>query len=393
MLQWVGGEVDSQIEMMRAGLYLLRRVSGGLSLLRRRGPAVVFLAAAVPFGSLPALQHVICTGDIVNHVPQGRFISSATCQTNYITYRVAWLKRHPPRGPVVYVAGGSSTLDTVTSPASFAADIAARGSAAPSVNVLGCSEQRPAEQLAIVDNLPRAKGVLLVLGVSERSFFGGPGAARDELHGLPLIMKSPTLRSLVIHHTWVDPGNDLGPGIRAFLRSYKASRGVPAFHGPKLRFLLHGHPKPPLSLRVKHNLMGIYMQKHFRPWGDFETNFDFGASTLSRVVRLAEAKGYRVLLMETPLDSAVTGDGLEPYLGRCRAVFDRIVARYGAAYCNLNPTAGLTNDDFYDCFHLIAAGREKWQPLLADVVAAMYAGTYVSPSPTAPPVPPALSVR
>ena len=90
------------------------------------------------------------------------------------------------------------------------------------------------------------------------------------------------------------------------------------------------------------------MQKHFRPWGDFETNFDFGASTLSRVVRLAEAKGYRVLLMETPLDSAVTGDGLEPYLSRCRVVFDRIVARYGAAYCNLNPTAGLTDADFYD---------------------------------------------
>jgi len=340
--------------------------------LRLRSPALIVLAAlaAVPFGSLGALESRIVTGSIVDRVSQGRFLCGHRDDTGYVSYRVAALRSHAPTGPMVYLVGGSAVRECTVSPSGLGRAIEKRCGVRARVLVLASSEQRLSASLAVVDNLPAAAGGIVVIGLHHSAFASGVGNATEQLHGQQLMIRSPLLRDFLERRTGTDQSAGIIPGIKLHLARYERKRGVPAFRAPWLPYVLHRYTQSDYwTDAFKRTRAPLWLIGRGRPGGPFFTNFGLNAALLEETVKAARAKGFEVLLMEDSQNASMIGDAFDPYKKMYREVCLRLVAEQGAHYTNINSSAGLVNRDFYDLIHLLPSGRAKWQPRLANSLA------------------------
>ena len=142
----------------------------------------------------------------------------------HVSFRVADLKKHPPSLPVVYLFGGSATMELMRSEGALSDAVTAAAGTPVEVVDLAAHDQSPGQTLAILDNLPAGRG-LLAVGVSPNRLTASPQTDARQLEGRPLALTSPHLAGVLAGRVEVSrrlPG--LLPGILDFAVSYVRSR-------------------------------------------------------------------------------------------------------------------------------------------------------------------------
>jgi hypothetical protein len=328
---------------------------------------------AIPFGSLGALEERVLDGRIVNTVSQGRFLTAGCDDASRNSYQVADLKHNVPGRPMVYLLGGSSVRECCPTPGGLADAVSKRAGRRVGARMIAGSMQKLAVQLAIIDNLPRAKGGIVVIGVNQLTFASGAVAAKDQLNGKGLLAESPTLRSFTNARLGLDLGNSIRDGLRQYLDTYLRKRGVAAFKAPWTNYHAHRYgPYSVISNGGKRAGVEKWLTGDGAPGGAFDRNFAFCAALLEACVKRARARGFEVVLMEDPQDISIVGHAWDKYKDEYRPVCRYLRDTYGAHYINLNGTCGLVNGNFRDLYHLIPSGRAKWMPKLADQLAQVF---------------------
>lgn len=368
----------------RGRLALVAVLTGSLALLITVGTSPR-AQAGIPFGSTDALQQRIVSGSIVDTVTPGRFLRSCRDDTARVSYQVAAIKRHPPARPTVYLLGGSSMRECIVSVSGLSAAIKARCDFGVKVISLASTEQKPSAQLAIVDNLPAGAGGIIVIGIHHPTFALGVGSATRQLHGDDLLIQSLALRDFLAKRLGSAQSASLAKGLTIYLDKYLHKRGLPAFTAPGLTYQTHRYPQTMTTTDAfKHERVQQWLNGRGRPGGPFFTYFGLDAALLEATVKLARAKGFEVLFMESSQNNTIIGDAFEPYRTKYRALCTKLVDEQAAHYVNLNRVAGLAKGDFFDLVHLLPSGRAKWQPRLADSLAQIVTDHIATPPGSSP---------
>ena len=353
----------------------------------RRYLLVAGALAVIPFGSYGELQKRLVDGSLTKTVPQGRFIVNEIDDAGTVSWRISATKRTPPQVPAIYLLGGSSMRECLPSPASLNTALGARQETATTVRILAASNETYAQNLAIVDNLPAAAGGIVVIAVHHAQFKVARSAALDQLKGVGLLMKSPALLAFLERRLDKDLSNNLRPGLDAYLKTYRAVRGVEPFRGQAVPYRLHRYTVDDRWRDAsKTNWLKMWLREYGQPGGAFDDYFAFNAACLTETVKVARAKGYEVVLMRCPENTYIIKGALDRYKAKYMELVDTLVAEQGAHFADPNDTAKLTNADFRDLYHLIGNGRTKWQRALADDLAPVLIDHFppegASPSPS-----------
>ena len=324
----------------------------------------------MPFGSFNPE-----TSGAFTVVPESHVLRLVSDDWGHVSYQVGRLKRHPPRATPVYLLGGSNMRVSVVSEGSAARALAQRAGVPVEVHDFGSNEQNLGESLAVIDNLPRTGGIV-VIGVNQTRFSYSPALVKRELSGRQLVMLSPALgRYMTSHGARLRYPQTILGGIFEYLATWADNnRGnLSRLRFPPVHFLLH--PVYHVYARsLKERIATNYLRHSGHTGGIFDRYFAFNAALLDATVRLAQQRGFTVVIMESPEDRAVIGSRFDRlkavYQPFCRA----LAARDGASYVNFTGQVGLVNTDFRDLTHLMPTGRPKWQRGLVEALAPLLSG-------------------
>jgi hypothetical protein len=331
-----------------------------------------------------ALRRQVTSGQFTADTKAGSFITARYDDYGWVSWQVAALKYRPPDVPLVVIIGGSAVRECLTEDDELAADIAKRSGTQVRVVTAATMMQRLPSTLAIIDNLPPGRGVV-VIGVHHPTFVATQADAEAQLAGTPLLLASPALHEVTRAEFGDAPAANILPGLIHHAGAYEHNRGIPAFTGRDQTYQRHRYDaRGALPLTTKQSMVPRFSQGIGAPGGPFYTSFDFNVALLQRCVALARAKGYEVLLMQDPLNTAACGTAYAPYEAKYQPEVQRIVRSQKAHYVDLNKSVALVDGDFFDLFHLLSSGREKWTAALGGSLAGIVR-TIPSASPSAQP--------
>ncbi len=323
---------------------------------------------------LALLQHSFVSGSFTA-IPEDRFVRTAHDDWGAVTYRVGELKQQPPGRPMVYLLGGSNVRECIPSEQSLAAALSAAGAGSPpavGVADLGSMNQNFGESMAVVDNVPVADGGVIVIGVNHSRFAYSPAVCEDEIKGRELVMKSPALNDFARARGRGERIQSILPGILGYFTSYVKQTGGTLGHLglPSHLYLQHKYSQARISTpSVKEKYVHRWLSQQGRPGGAFDQYFAYNGELLDAMVRLAESRGFQVVLMEVPENKAVVGARFDRYKQVYQPFLRDLAAKDGASYVDFVPSLDLPNDDFFDLTHLVEPGRVKWQGALVEAIA------------------------
>jgi hypothetical protein len=388
-------ERDSEQSPLRAGGEggegaALQRASRGASFrrgMRQRSPLVLVVAALVCLLAVGGVNYFFFGGGLT-HVSAARLLRIPHDDYVHVAYRVDQLKQHPPAGQVVYLFGGSGTMESLVSDRALSRQIGAAGGGPVTVVGLANHAQTLAQNLVLVDNLPRGK-VLLLIGLAPNRFVGPMLQDEGLLSSRELLLRSPRLARIAPQVFGRKAPWEGGiPGAFDFISSYLRQRiKTGPFPGAPLAYARHYYPQgsKAASPQAKRRTLP-------QVWAFNRTNYDanhaYNLEMLRQLLRLARDKGFRVALFDQPLNTAVAGDwkGVVP---EYRAAAARVAAQFGVPYLHPQATLTLRDRDFADLYHLMPFARPRWQARIAAQVAALLraqaagAGSGATPAPTA----------
>jgi len=331
--------------------------------LRSRSPLVLVAAALLTVAVLAGAQWFVSSGRFTV-LPERFMLRIPNDDYVNLSYRVAELRRHPPAGRVVYLFGGSGTMEMIRSPGALATAIAAAGGPRVTVISLAAHNQSIGQTLAVIDNLPRGSG-LLAIGLSPNRLITAPSADATQITGSPLALTSARLAAALdgrarVHHSL--PG--LLPGIFDFLVSYADQRVIT--RSPDLSPITYashyhtGNAVASLSAKLAGSPVELARERPL-----YAANSAYNLALLADAVRLGREKGYSVAFFEQPLALVASGPAWDAYLKVYREDVAAVAQRLGVTDVAPEAQAHLRESDFYDMFHLIDSGRDKWTPPLA----------------------------
>ena len=347
--------------------------------LRERNPLVLVAALLLVGVTLLLLQGAVLNGDFTA-LSQGRYTRIPNDDYVHITYELGQLKKHPPQGTTVYLFGGSGAMESIVSQDSLAAAIAADGGGPVNAISLAAHQQTLAQTLAIIDNLPPGKAVLLI-GLAPSRLTTGPSQDVGLLSGKPIIARSPRLESLApkLYGQGASPRGVI-PGIFDYLGSYlrqRASAGP--FWGLSIPYATHYYP-PGVKGASASAKVGTLPEVLANDQRNYAANADYDFELLRQIVLLARERGYTVVFYDQPLNVAAGGATWGGVLPAYRARAEALASQSGVPYLHLQAASGVKNADFADLYHLLDRGRVKWQPVLARAVARILSqGAAVAP--------------
>ncbi len=239
---------------------------------------------------------------------------------------LAFMKADPPSAPVVLLLGGSAARESTISDSSWRAQIVSRGGPATLAWNMGSRNRTMAQNVAIVQNLPRGTRAIVYIGINLGSFTSAQKRA------------SITLPSTAAPQVSLSQPHQ-----------YSVKKGV-------------------LSKSKKRALLTTWLAKRYPV---YKRNFATSAGVLERLIKVCQTRGYKPVLFELPRNTAVIGSSLNApttkYRGRCR----KLAAKYKIPWVSLVKAAKLPNSSFYDLWHLVEPGRNVWQRLLSAKTAAL----------------------
>ncbi len=335
--------------------------------LRCRSPLILVAAALLTVAALAGLQWFMASGAFTI-IPERFVLRIANDDYVHVSYRIVELKRTPPTMPVVYLFGGSGTMEMTRSESGLAQAISADGGASVGVVNLATHKESMGETLALIDNLPRGRG-LLAIGLSPNRLIAAPDDDAGQLSGSPLALTSPHLAAVLAGRT--SPAKRL-PGQVAgaldFALSYLNARlFTKTPHLRPVTYEDHYYTDGPVaSPEVKKRGSAVELARE-RPL--YAANVSYNLSVLAESIRLGREKGYDVACFEQPLGPEASGRAWDSYLATYHADVAGILHELKVTDVDVEPRAGLRADDFADLFHLVDSGRDKWTPPFAHEVA------------------------
>lgn len=340
---------------------------------RNANPLVLVTAVGLLVLFLLGVQSVVTSGAYTRAISEDELLRRTSDDWGRVSWQVGRLKQSPPRLPAVYLLGGSTTRELITSDAAFAAAIRRATGVQVYVNDLASMNQSFGQSLAIADNLP-PKDAVLIIGVNQARFTAGPGDNEDQIVGRPLLLQSGDLRTYVAdtYGRYKDAFTIL-PGIVSYIVSWvqQGADELRAGHIPTHVFNTHRYSlKSQLPLKRKEQLVEQWLRTRAPK---FTKHYDYNAAMLEELVRVAKRRGFTVVLLDLPLNETVIGDRFNAVVDRYRALCRRLAAQYGVISMDPLPQAGLANGDFQDLTHLVEPGRVKFEHALAAELAGVLA--------------------
>jgi len=337
---------------------------------RVKHPLVLIAAAALTLPCLLLVNWLFASG-AYSGLPEERILRRSGDDFMHIAWTVSRIRREAASDPLMCLFGGSSARESIVSGSSLADEVAADGGIRLAGFDFGSSNQNFAATLAAIDNLPRNGGVMLI-GLNAGRFAWSPEVNGLQSEGRRIPLASDELQKAIAEldgpqRTWLG----ILPGVANYLASYLSEQraSLRRLQLPWTPYRLHRYT-------IAGRQSDARKEETVRRWLDvrapaFERNLDWNLTLLEKTVALARDRGFEVVLLELPWNEEIIGDRLEPYQEAYRLPCRRIATAGGATYLDLNPELGLTNDDFYDLFHLVGEARAQWQSALAEEVAAI----------------------
>jgi hypothetical protein len=344
------------------------RNANPLVLVAAAGLLVLFLLGVQSF-----VTSFVTSGAYTRAISQDELLRRTSDDWGRVSWQVGHLKQSPPKLPAVYLLGGSTTRELITSDAALAAAIRQATGVQVYVNDLASMNQSFGQSLAIADNLP-PKDAVLIIGVNQARFTASPGDNEDQIVGRPLLLQSGDLRTYVAdtYGRYKDAFTIL-PGIVSYIVSWvqQGADELRAGHIPTHVFNTHRYSlKSQLPLKRKEQLVEQWLRTRAPK---FTKHYDYNAAMLEELVRVAKRRGFTVVLLDLPLNETVIGDRFNAVVDRYRALCRRLAAQYGVISMDPLPQAGLANGDFQDLTHLVEPGRVKFEHALAAELAGVLA--------------------
>lgn len=359
-----------------------RRAAFGRGL-RQRSPLVLLAGAALCALSVFGAQHFFFAGGLTS-VGEGRLVRHEHDDQLHVAYTVSRLKESPPAGPVVYVFGGSGTMEAIVSDRRFASRIHRWSGEAVKVVGLANHAQSLAQNLVIVDNLPEGEATL-VIGLAPMRFNTSPADDAGLLASRTLLLRSPRLRELApeLYGRKASWTGGL-PGVWDFVSGYvreRVSSGL--LPGRRLRYLHHyyGRDSVPVSAAGKRATLTSVWEYNA---AHYAANHTYNLRMLRELVELARAKGFRVVFFEQPLNTEIAGNwaGVLPRYRRAVAL---LAAECAVPFLRLQKNLRLGDEDFVDLYHLLPKSRVRWQTRMAHELARLLRPQSASAAAISPP--------
>jgi hypothetical protein len=248
-----------------------------------------------------------------------RLLSSGTVsEWDHVLQVVAWLRYRLPQRRVVYLFGGSAARESIVSESSWKAQLMAVSGKSAVTYVVSSRCQTFPEDLRIVNQLPKERGVALI--------------------------SVGTTRFSMLHKSASVPSTSI--------------RTSPP--GPWYQHHYDGSVR--LTGAEKRQLVRIWVRDRY---GVFLSRYPDRLVELDQLVQACKARGLRPVLLEMPLNLPVIGHAFDD----ARVLYQRgcmsLAAKYEIKYLRFVSRIGLRGSDFYDLQHLLPSGRSKWQARLS----------------------------
>jgi hypothetical protein len=328
---------------------------------------ILVTAALLAVAALAGLQWFVTSGAFTV-IPEQLMLRIRNDDYVHLSYLIADLKRTPPTKPVVYLFGGSGTMEMMRSQTVLGKAISADAGMPVQVISLAAHAQSIGETLALIDNLPRGHGVLAI-GLSPTRFTAAPATDATQLAGSPLALTSPHLAAELAGRTIVPkrlPG--LLQGVFDFSLSWLNQRLFT--RSPDLGSISyddHYYTTGPIASPAAKKAGAAIELADEQP--QFAANIGYNLAVLAEAVRLGRAKGYGVTFFEQPLGPEASTPAWDSFLATYHSDVAGAMHSLGVPDIAVQSQAGLNSDDFADLFHLVDSGRDKWTPLFALAIA------------------------
>ena len=343
--------------------------------LRSKHPLVLGCAVLPLLPVLLGLQAYFTSGEW-SQVPLKYWLraDSLNATDTAVPWTIGRLKLDPPRLPAAFLLGGSTAREaTVNGGVSLARDVRRAGGPRIAAWNFATSLQTYAQDIAIVDNLPRGVPTTILIGVSPGRFIGDLASSRRQLSGEGLLLESGTLRSFMASRfgTSESPATIL-PGIMQLLAGDVKSqlpylaRGTLS-SGTAAQHLLDDRPRKSEAAKMK-VLLSWWRVRH----PQFVANYKFNLAMLDELVKRSRERGFSVVLVELPRNVSLIGSMWNGVDRMYRPPTRAIAAKYGVPYVDVNREVRIPTADFSDYAHMLPAGRVIWENALARRLAALY---------------------
>jgi len=346
-----------------------RSFSAGL---RNPNPLVLVAASFLLVLVLFGIDSAFASG-AWSAVPLQRWIRNSNDDYMFVSWTVADLKFDPPTQPTVVLVGGSSGREALTSGPSLAASV--EGAGGPQIGAWNlCTRmQRFGQSWAIVDNVPDTP-TTVVIGVNADRFTTSAKSSWEQVRGIPLLIKSDSLRSLAIAQTGAYKRSyTILPGVFIAGVSYAEQRAKDlVLHGQMQSPAYTPHPfekRATLPPAVKQQLIQKWFNDYYPA---FLKMLDFNAGLLDELVSRCQARGLDVVIVELPNNRDIIGSAYDNVDAMYQPRTQEIATNHNVPYLDFNDQLDLSNEDFLDLSHLRASGRVVWEARLAEELAALY---------------------
>lgn len=330
--------------------------------LRNSNPLILGVAALLVFPAMFSLEDFFTSGRWTL-VPLEQCLRIPRDDFTYVSWTVGRAKQAPPKGPALYLLGGSSARESIVSGDALADDIADLGGPSITAYDLGSSNQTFAESLAVVDNVPDTPA-WVVIGVSKGRFVYDMKTNLEQVYGRELLLESPTLERFAVEE-WGADGRTMTilPGIFTYLvdLATRQSQRVLAGNPIGYDYQLHAFYDSDEVLSVKRKDRLAERQTGV----SFRRNMDVNLRVLEALMARCQERGLRAVVVELPLNEEVVQGRWDDLLAEYQRPVREMAKRYDIPYLDFNDEVGIPNTSFRDLTHLIESGGEVWQRRLA----------------------------
>ena len=348
---------------------------------RNRNPLVLVAAVALLVPVLLGLEYLFVSG-AWSKVPLKYWMRKPSDDYTYVSWTLGRTRRTPPRLPAIYLLGGSTAREAITSGAGLSRQIAEDGGPATVAWDLGSMNQNFAQSLAVTDNVPASRGAWVLVGVNLGRFTPGRGDNFEQAQGREFLLKSRFLQKYVATaYGKYRFTTTILPGIFSYFISYFQQHDGELLSGeiPSLDYSQHRYNKKSAhTVRQKERMVWVWNKRRYPR---FKRNLSFNLSMLEQLLIRARQRGVHVVLVELPTNRALIGDRFDYAIEQYRRPVSALAGRYDVPYIDFNARLKLENKDFHDLSHLNESGRVVWQRALAKEVARLMAAESRESSP------------
>lgn len=305
-------------------------VRAALIVLLAAGLAALTLIAAPAHADLAVTKLVAPAGEETRGTDYGK-------DWQHAVQVVANLRDKHPKVPLIVLLGGSSARECTVDDEHWTSQIERRSEYEVLTYNLGSKHRTYAQDLEFVKLLPRVPTIVYI-GVNLGRFCVTPQSATVRL---------PKPRPLTYYHQHVYSRNRIQ------------------------------------SASEKRYYVSYWLQRRYP---EFQAHYSGELAILQKIIRVCKQRGLRVALLDLPRDLPVIGSAFDAPVSRYHDGCSRLSRTWDVPWLHFVAAARFVDRDFFDIFHLVEPGREKYQSILSDKTIRLLK-KYDMPKPTPTPTP------